>query len=218
VEYYDIEFEDALQKGSEVIKLDLENVEMRMRTLLMSILEHKRTRFLSRLDGKDLVLDVGSGSKPLPRANILCDLSLRYDAERSDRPLKINGKPLIVCDIQHLPFRDKQFAFVNCTAVLEHTKRPSRAIEELRRVAKRGYVTFPTFLCEVMYRQSFHRYVIRRKSGKFVFQPNTLPYCTFFHAASNRIVMWRLIQIAINEMTSVFTTKLFFDDQGFYSA
>lgn len=95
------------------------------------ISEKKRLHLLSVLREGDLVLDVGSGHNPLPRADVLCDLYMKSDAQRGGHRLQTYGKPFIVCSAEYLPFKDKSFALVNCCATLEHTGRPLQAFEEL---------------------------------------------------------------------------------------
>ncbi|HVP15671.1 MAG TPA: class I SAM-dependent methyltransferase, partial [Terriglobales bacterium] len=88
-----------------------------------------------------LVLDVGSGDGPAPAADVLCDRFVADDAERV-APLRLD-RPFVSGDLEHLPFRDGAFDFVYCSHVLEHTADPARAIGELERVARAGYVEVP---------------------------------------------------------------------------
>jgi radical SAM superfamily enzyme YgiQ (UPF0313 family)/ubiquinone/menaquinone biosynthesis C-methylase UbiE len=94
----------------------------------------------------DRVLDIGSGNLPFPYATHLADFSLSDgNVGRAGEAFKlIEGKAVYECDIEDLPFSDKEFDFVYCSHVLEHVNDPQKACSELMRVAKRGYIETPT--------------------------------------------------------------------------
>ncbi len=98
----------------------------------------------------DRVLDVGSGGWPFRLATHLVD---RYPGSTSHRvePLITGDRPLIVADVWQLPFADRSFDFVFCSHVLEHVSDPGRAIREIARVGKRGYIETPSRLSDVMF-------------------------------------------------------------------
>jgi len=90
----------------------------------------------------DLVLDVGSGAAPNPYADVL----LEYDPsgrETNSGAARANGKLLLWGDVQRMPFRDRVFDFAMCFHVLEHVPVPAKCLNELQRVAKRGYIETP---------------------------------------------------------------------------
>lgn len=92
------------------------------------------------------VLDIGSGNIPFPFATHLADLAVNDDMYgRAGVPFKyLDGKPVYECDVENMPFSDKEFDFVYCSHVLEHTQNPEKACKELMRIAKRGYIETPT--------------------------------------------------------------------------
>ena len=94
----------------------------------------------------DAVLDIGSGHDPFPLATHLADIAPEDDTfGRAGVPLtRVEGLPFTACSVEDMPFNDKQFDFVYCSHVLEHTKDPEAACRELSRVARRGYVETPT--------------------------------------------------------------------------
>lgn len=91
----------------------------------------------------DVVLDVGSGGYPFPPASVLVDRFIEPTRHR-DHALQRHGKPLVLGDVEALPFGDKQFDFVYCSHLLEHVDDPIRACCELMRVGRRGYIETPT--------------------------------------------------------------------------
>lgn len=53
------------------------------------------------------------------------------------------GRHFVKSDIRELPFKDKEFDFVIASHVLEHLPDVEKAIVELNRVAKAGYIETP---------------------------------------------------------------------------
>ncbi len=92
------------------------------------------------------VLDVGSGNHPFPRATHLVDLTTSdHGYGRAGQPFQeLSGVPVTECNVEKMPFSDKEFDFVYCSHVLEHVSSPERACEELMRVGKRGFIETPT--------------------------------------------------------------------------
>jgi len=124
------------------------------------------------LSPTDLVLEVGSGQNPSPRADVLCERYVADGTERHDALPRVD-RPLVVGDIARLPFRDNAFDFVVCTHVLEHVADPSGAIGELTRVARRGYVETPAAAWEHVHSFTFHRWYVSEEEGVMVFRAKT---------------------------------------------
>ena len=102
-----------------------------------------------------LVLDVGSGGNPYPRANVLLD-AYEDTPERFHLPL-IKDRPMVLGSAEKMPFRNKAFDFVIASHVLEHTSEPEKFISELTRVAKAGYIETPDGFFERINPFRFHR-------------------------------------------------------------
>lgn len=122
----------------------------------------------------DKVLDVGSGNVPFHAATHLADLAVDDDEYgRAGVPFKhVEGKPVYRCDIEQLPFGDKEFDFVYCSHVLEHVHHPERACRELMRVARRGYIETPSPAKDLWLDTaaiSHHRWAVEVVDGKLVF-------------------------------------------------
>ncbi|WP_373222116.1 methyltransferase domain-containing protein [Halorientalis marina] len=63
--------------------------------------------------------------------------------------------------MEHLPFKDDAFDFVNASQVVEHTDNPDDAIAELERVATSGQVDTPAFVNEnIMFGRNFHNWTM----------------------------------------------------------
>lgn len=126
-----------------------------------------RSHLLPPVDG--LVLDIGSGDGPTPSADVLCDRFLD-DLERT-AALRLD-RPFVLGDVEDLPFVDGAFAFAYCSHLLEHTSDPARAIGELQRVARSGYIEVPSEYLEKATRSTAaHLWFVRLEEGVLVFRP-----------------------------------------------
>lgn len=98
------------------------------------------------ISSKDKVLDIGSGHLPFPLATHLADIAPHDDNYgRGGAHCKfIHNKSFTTCSLEKTPFRDKEFDFVYCSHVLEHSSNPIAACQELMRIGKRGYIETPT--------------------------------------------------------------------------
>lgn len=118
------------------------------------------------------VLDIGSGGEPFPYANFLMD---RYPGKTQHRynKLKTNNLPFSVGDLLDLPYKDKSFDFVYCAHVLEHVEDPAKALDEILRVGKRGYIEVPTRLSDIVFNfarlKHFHKWHIVAVGSTLIF-------------------------------------------------
>jgi len=101
----------------------------------------------------DLVIDIGSGGVPNPRADIVCDF-IEENTERGDI-LKID-RPFVWANIENLPFKDKVFDYSIVSHVLEHVEKPEDALLEIQRISKAGYIETPNAFYEYAIPHVFH--------------------------------------------------------------
>lgn len=129
-------------------------------------------RFHVPVDGTALVLEVGSGGNPYPRANVLLD-AYEMTRERHWAPLAAD-RPTVLGFVENLPFKDQAFDFVIAAHVLEHSASPDLFLHELQRVAKAGYIEVPDAFLERVNPYRDHRLeitcrdqtlMIRKKRG-----------------------------------------------------
>jgi SAM-dependent methyltransferase len=113
-----------------------------------------------------LVLDVGSGGNPYPRANVLLD-AYEDTVERYNAPI-IKDRPMVYGMGERIPFRDKVFDFVIASHVLEHTADPDLFLNELMRVGKAGYIETPDAFFERINPFRFHRLEVTDVDGKII--------------------------------------------------
>jgi uncharacterized protein YbaR (Trm112 family) len=120
-----------------------------------------------------LVLEVGSGGKPYPRADVLLD-AYENTRERNWEPLKAD-RPTVLGFVEQLPFRDKAFDFVIASHVLEHSRDPEQFIAELQRVAKAGYIEVPDAFFERINPLLDHHLEITQRDGQLVIRKKPAP-------------------------------------------
>ena len=114
--------------------------------------------------GKDaLVLEVGSGGNPYPRANVLLD-AYEETRQRHWAPLKVD-RPMVLGFIENLPFKSGSFDFLIASHVLEHSPYPEKAINEFQRVARSGYIEVPDAFFERLNPYRDHRSEITFRQG-----------------------------------------------------
>jgi SAM-dependent methyltransferase len=115
----------------------------------------------------DLVLDIGSGDNPHPRADVILDLS--QSDEHRWAALRLDSR-LVFGDVENLPFRNKEFDVALCFHVLEHVRDPVRAVREIQRVARRGICEMPTLYGDLFFQPYFgHRWVFARDGAQLIF-------------------------------------------------
>ena len=127
---------------------------------LAGLLRMKKVRWALRrlyvpVDHDALVLEVGAGGNPYPRANVLLD-GFEESVERQESRL-VTDRPLVIGLCEKLPFRDKTFDFVIASHVLEHTDDPENFLGELQRVSKAGYIETPDAFFERINPFTYHR-------------------------------------------------------------
>lgn len=112
-------------------------------------------RLTLRIPPDALVLEVGSGGNPYPRANVLLDA---YEETRERHwDALIHDRPTVLSFGENLPFKDKAFDYVIAAHVLEHTPHPEKFLGELQRVARGGYIETPDAFMERVNPYKDHR-------------------------------------------------------------
>ena len=109
----------------------------------------------------DRVLEIGPGSLPHPRSDVF--LELQYDCDEEAQKQrggldKISlGKPVIYYDGGSFPFNDNEFDYVICSHVIEHVDNPDIFLNELKRIAPKGYLEYPIIYYDFLYNYNCHK-------------------------------------------------------------
>lgn len=123
------------------------------------MLERSREQILARLGDGDLVLDVGGGASPFPRADWVIDLIAHedrglYGPEPDPETERFSPATWVkrdICDREPWPFAAGQFDFSICSHTLEDVRDPLWVCSELQRVSQAGYIEVPSRLEEQSY-------------------------------------------------------------------
>jgi len=151
----------------------------------------------SQLKETALVLEIGSGSAPWPRADVLVDRFYQDDSgQRGGAEIYKDRRPLIVAAGEHLPFVDKAFDYVYCKHVIEHAEDIVAFLEEMSRVGKGGYLECPNPALERVLDPPQHLWYISNVNGRLRIHPKTEtsritgPYDRFyFHMMSDHFII-----------------------------
>jgi hypothetical protein len=87
------------------------------------------------------ILDLGCGAK-----SHWVQAQTYFDMQNHEE--KYPGKRFVQGDIHNTPFKDKEFDFVVAAQIAEHALDPEIFINELMRIAKRGFIELPTPFCD----------------------------------------------------------------------
>lgn len=111
----------------------------------------------------------------MPRADIIVD---KYLVGVKERPLEFidTGAYLVQCDIKSLPFKDKTIDFAFSSHTIEHLSEIKICLDEISRVAKRGFIACPSALREQLIPIRTHLWFIEKKKDTLLIKSKTKPY------------------------------------------
>ncbi len=116
-----------------------------------------------------LVLDVGAGNNPHPRADILCEKYL-YDDFHRGAGGAATDLPLVVGDASALPFKSDSIDVLISSNTIEHLEDPAGFFAEAGRVAHSGFFTAPSALQEHLCSYIYHPWMIEQQGDTLVFE------------------------------------------------
>ena len=130
---------------------------------------------IKSIQPSDSVLEIGPGSRPHPRANILLDKNFETEdialSQRGYVPKIDYEQPIIYYDGGKFPFKDNEFDYVICSHVLEHV--PVNKLElflmELQRISPKGYIEFPNVFYELIHFREFHKWFMNYRDNVILF-------------------------------------------------
>lgn len=116
------------------------------------------------------VLEIGPGGEPHPRSDIFLELEISDEeiacAQRGYQKKLNTSKPVVYYDGRKFPFYDQEFDYVICSHVIEHVPDVEMFLNEMFRVAKRGYLAYPTIYYDYIYKINEHVNVLLKKEDK----------------------------------------------------
>jgi len=141
----------------------------------------------------DRVLEVGPGGTPHFRSDVL--LEKIFDAneaskQRGHTDSLQTEKEVVYYTEDKFPFKDNEFDYVICSHVLEHITEDKFVpfVNELQRVAKKGYIEYPTIYYEYLYNFKVHTTFLNYKDKVIYYMDKNksslnsfFPIQTFFY-------------------------------------
>jgi ubiquinone/menaquinone biosynthesis C-methylase UbiE len=123
-----------------------------------------------KIDKDALVIDIGSGDKPFWRADVYLDKLSLGNVQRASKSDTIHDLGQFVdSDVTKMPFKDKAFDFSFCSHLLEHVDDPKKAIEEIVRISKKGYLEMPNGILESIQPFDSHLWFVFQDKNKLIF-------------------------------------------------
>ena len=116
-----------------------------------------------------LVLDVGAGDNPHPRADILCEKYLYDDFHRGAGGIATD-LPLVVEDASALPFKSGSIDVLISSNTIEHLEDPVGFFTEAGRVAHSEFFTAPSVLQEHLCSYIYHPWMIEPQGDTLIFE------------------------------------------------
>ncbi len=108
----------------------------------------------------DRVLEVGPGSNPHHRSDVLLEKKFEtqqeYEAQFGHEEKLISDKKIVFYEGDKFPFSDNEFDYVICSHVLEHVEDPELFLNEIFRVARKGYFEYPLIYYDYLYNFNVH--------------------------------------------------------------
>lgn len=120
------------------------------------------------------ILEIGPGQHPSGKATAYLDKYNKW----SGKSIKTRGKPVYRGEIENMKmFKDKSFDFIIAKHVLEHANDVEKAISELERVGKAGYIETPSEIKESLSSYRFyHKWIIMNIKGCLYITKNKKEY------------------------------------------
>jgi SAM-dependent methyltransferase len=149
---------------------------------------------IKNIAATDKVLEIGPGASPHPRSDILLELEYTNEADRSAQfghgEKLVSDKKIVYYDGKKFPFKDKEFDYIICSHVLEHVEDVPGFLQEVFRIANKGYFEYPMVYYDYIYNFDVHVNFLKYDDGclKFMKKNKTglnefKPVQQFFNAS-----------------------------------
>lgn len=123
----------------------------------------------------DRVLEIGPGSTPYFRSDVLLEMEFddhaEYERQFGHADKLVTDKQVVFYKGDVFPFKDNEFDYVICSHVLEHVPDVPKFLSEVFRVAPKGYFEFPLMYYEYLYNIDAHISFLRFDKGTLYYMP-----------------------------------------------
>ncbi len=135
------------------------------------------------------MLDIGPGEFPQKIATDFFDITSEFEKNLGGRPLRIGSA-------ESLPYADKEFDYAILSHVAEHTNNPDRAISEVQRVARRGYIECPHIITDwlMQHGDSHGKWQVTLSGNTFVFVAIAPEYKQYLTDSVMHGLSWAMTQ------------------------
>jgi SAM-dependent methyltransferase len=124
---------------------------------------------ITAINSNSKVLEIGPGGTPHPRSDVFLEKLYKNASEaigqRGYAPPLHTDKEIIFYEGDTFPFNDQEFDYVICSHVLEHIENIDIFIGEINRIAKKGYLEYPTIYYDYIYNFPEHKTFLLRKNS-----------------------------------------------------
>ncbi len=131
-------------------------------------ISNPRSRYKLDINKRDKVIEVGGGHNPHPKSQVVVDKFIDSNYHRQSDIKVMKHQTFLQADGEDLPFEDKEFDYVICNQVLEHTENPAAFLTEQMRVAKKGYIEVPSLIGEYLFPKKSHKWLILELDNKLI--------------------------------------------------
>lgn len=139
---------------------------------------------ITNIKDTDRVLEIGPGSNPYFRSDVLLELNYNDEHDRvrqfGHSEKLVTDKQIVYYDGLNFPFKDKEFDYVICSHVLEHVEDLKLFLSEIFRVSSKGYFEYPLATYDYLYNFDVHINFLKYDGNKLLYmRKQELPLNSF---------------------------------------
>ncbi len=160
----------------------------------------------------DRVLDIGGGSQPFARADVVVEANPDDASHRGGRAAVIDER-FVNARAEKLPFPDRHFDFAISRQVFEHVDDPAAACRELMRVARRGFLEMPAKAYDLLAGPNpGHQWFVSVVDDTLVFERRRFVRHPFGHPGLGRVLNSDELQfVAHRELKNVTNVQFYWE-------
>lgn len=139
---------------------------------------------IKSIKSEDYVLEIGPGGTPHPRSDVFLEMTFEdekiAEGQRGFTPKLKTNKKIVYYGGGIFPFQDKEFDYVICSHVLEHISDIESFLEEMFRVAKKGYIEYPLIYYDYIYNIPEHLTFLKLQQEILFYLPKPMTLLSEF--------------------------------------
>lgn len=139
---------------------------------------------IKSIKSDDCILEIGPGGSPHPRSDVFLERTFDdekiAEGQRGYTPKLTTQKKILYYDGGSFPFQDKEFDYVICSHVLEHIPDIESFLDEMFRVANKGYIEYPLIYYDYIYNFPEHLTFFKFNQGILYYLPKSMTLLSEF--------------------------------------